>query len=136
MQNNNDHDKFNEPFIPGPSLAVVSRWKICMCTTQGEKWCHLLVTGWIISSKLSQEATISLTWKIYEKFICQGKKKTDQVIKDVNTVYLPDSGAKHKPGILKSTCKTYTCLPLPQVFCCKLWIVQMMIIKEINFSSH
>lgn len=45
-----------------------------MCTTKGEKWCHLLVTGWIISSKLSQEATISLTWKIYEKFICQEKK--------------------------------------------------------------
>lgn len=66
-------------------------------------------------------------WKIY----LPGEKKTGQVIKDVTTVYLPDSGVKHKPGILKGMCKAHTCLPLPQMFWCKLWIVQMIIIKKI-----
>lgn len=57
----------------------------------------------------------------------EGGKKPGQVIKDVNILYLLDPQVKHKPGreSLRGhvTC-THACLPLPQVFCCKLWTVQ------------
>lgn len=71
-------------------------------------------------------------WKIY----LPGAKKIGQVIKDVNAVYLPDSGVKHNPGILKGTCKTHTYLPLPQVFLLQIMDSTDDNNKKINFSSH
>ena len=37
-----------------------------------------------------------------------GEKITGQVIKDVNILYFLDPGVKHKPEILKGTCKVHT----------------------------
>lgn len=69
-----------------------------------------------------------------ENLFARGEK-TGQVIKDVTTVYLPDSGMKHEPGILKGTCKTHLFATATGV------LMQIMAStndnnKKINFSSH
>lgn len=63
------------------------------------------------------------------------KKKRGQVVKNISILYLLDPGGTHRLGILKMSCKTYTCLSATaQTFCCKLWTVQ--IIKIFHFSNH
>lgn len=63
------------------------------------------------------------------------KKKRGQVVKNVNILYLLDPGGMYRLGILKMSCKTYTCLSATaQTFCCKFWTVQ--IIKIFHLGNH
>lgn len=87
-----------------------------------------------LSAQLSQEAAPSLKRKTCGKCICKEKKR-GQVVKNVSILYLLDPGGMHGLGILKTSRKTYTCLPdTPQVLL--LQIMNSTIIKIFHFSNH
>lgn len=66
----------------------------------------------------------------------QEEKKPNQVIKDVNNLYLLDPGVKHKPGILEGTHKIHTCLSITAAGVLLQTVDSTDYKKKNNLSSH
>lgn len=94
-------------------LSINDQGKLHTDIIQGEKWCHLLLTGWKIKH-ICQPKTILGRTLITDmenmKIYLQGEKASP-VVKNINVLYLLDPGRMHKLGILKWMWKKCTCLP-------------------------